>query len=134
MTDAPRPMDADTARRVLGRVSHAQRFPVGRLVPPVGLLASSVRSLEELTLALRPEPRSLAGADLGRLADWIEREVGDPAGAADVRLVAAAAPSYVEACQAIHQRLAERVGAARAVLAAEASGSAYDRTGNHGRE
>ncbi len=132
MTGTERPMDVDTARRVLGRVSHAQRFPIGRLVPPVGLLASSVRGLEELALALRPEPRSLAGANLARLADWIEQEIGDPACAADVRLAAAAAPSYVEACQAIHQRVAKRVEAARSVL--DAAAEVSHEAGNHGRE
>ncbi|HSP91029.1 MAG TPA: hypothetical protein VLN08_08985 [Vicinamibacterales bacterium] len=124
-------MDVETARRILGRVSYGQRFPIGRLVPPVGLLASSVRGLEELALALRPEPRSLAGANLARLADWIEQDVGDPACAADVRLAADAAPSYVEACQAIHQRVAERVEAARALL--EAAESDSQQAGNHGR-
>lgn len=132
MTGADRPMDVATARRVLGRVSYAQRFPIGRLVPPVGLLASSVRGIEELAIAFRPEPRSLAGANLAMLADWIEREVGDPDCAAAVRSAADAAPSYVEACQAIHQRLAERVEAARAVLAAADSDS--QQAGNHGRE
>jgi hypothetical protein len=109
-------MDVDTARRVLGRVTYGQRFPVGRLVPPVGLLASSVRGLEELLLALRPEPQSLAGANLERLADWIEHDVGDPEGAAEVRLALRAAPSYVEACLAIHQRIDERVRLARAAV------------------
>ncbi len=131
MTAADRPMDVETAHRVLARVSYAQRFPIGRLVPPVGLLASSVRGLEELALALRPEPRSLAGANLARLADWIEREVGDPDCAADVRRAADAAPSYVEACQAIHQRLTERVEAARAVLGTADSDS--QQAGNRGR-
>jgi hypothetical protein len=111
-------MDADTARRVLGRVAYGQRFPIGRLVPPVGLLASSVRGLEELVLALRPEPQSLAGANLERLADWIERDVGDPEGAAEVRLALRAAPSYVEACLAIHQRIDERVRLAQASVGA----------------
>jgi hypothetical protein len=111
-------MDVETARRVLGRVTHGQRFPIGRLVPPVGLLASSVRGLEELLLALRPEPQSLAGANLARLADWIERDVGDPACAAEVRVAVHAAPSYAEACLAVHDTIAQRVEAARAVLEA----------------
>jgi hypothetical protein len=119
-------MDAGTARRVLSRVSHAQRFPVGRLVPPVGLLASSVRGLEELVLALRPEPQSLAGVHLERLADWIESEVGDPEGAAGVREALRAAPSYVEACRTVHERLEERVRLARAVAGAEADAEAGD--------
>jgi hypothetical protein len=110
------PMDHDTARRILARLPHAQRFPVGRLVPPVGLLQSTIRSLGELELALRPEPRSLAGLDLGRLADWIETDVGDPAGAAQVRRATQAAASYVEACQAIYELVRDRVETARQVM------------------
>ncbi|NGP53563.1 hypothetical protein [Thioalkalivibrio sp. XN8] len=119
-------MDRATAERVVARLPHASRFPVGRLVPPVGLLQSSVRSLGELELALRPEPRSLAGLNLERLADWIEQEVGDPVAAAEVRTTTAAAPSYVEACQAIYQLVHDRVALAQEVLgsmpAAAASG------------
>ena len=109
-------MDRATAERVVARLPHASRFPVGRLVPPVGLLQSSVRSLGELELALRPEPRSLAGLNLERLADWIEQDVGDPATATEVRAVTTAAPSYVEACQAIYQLVHERVALAQRVL------------------
>jgi hypothetical protein len=119
-------MDAGTARRVLSRVSHAQRFPVGRLVPPVGLLASSVRGLEELVLALRPEPQSLAGVNLERLADWIEKEVGDPEGAAGVREAVGAASSYVEACRTVHERLEERVRLARVAVGVAADAEAGD--------
>jgi hypothetical protein len=119
-------MDVDTARKVLGRVTHAQRFPIGRLVPPVGLLSSSVRGLEELLLALRPEPRSLAGANLERLADWIERDVGDPACAAEVRLAVDQAPSYVDACLAVHDLIAERVRVARASLEAATAADRRD--------
>jgi hypothetical protein len=119
-------MDVDTARKVLGRVTHAQRFPIGRLVPPVGLLSSSVRGLEELLLALRPEPRSLAGANLERLADWIEGDVGDPECAGGVRLALRAAPSYVEACVAIHELIAARVQDARASLEAATAADPRD--------
>jgi hypothetical protein len=122
MTVAPAAIDRDSASRVLRRVSYSQRFPIGRFVPPVGLLGSSVRGLPELQLALRPEARSLAGVNLEQLADWIEREIGDPAGAAVVRDAVRAAPSYVEACLAVHDRIAERVEAARRVLLAEEGG------------
>jgi hypothetical protein len=124
-------MDVHSARRVLSRVDHARRFPVGRLVPPVGLLASSVRGLEELVLALRPEPQSLAGIHLARLADWIESEVGDPEGAAQVREALGTAPSYVEACRTVHQRLQERVRLARTAVAA---GDDAGDDGRRGRE
>jgi hypothetical protein len=114
-------LDREVARRVLARLPHARRFPVGRLVPPVGLLPSSVRSLPELEWALRPEPRSLAGLDLDRLADWIEHDVGDAAGAAEVRETAAAAESYVEALQAIHLLIRARVTGARRALALDSA-------------
>jgi hypothetical protein len=91
-----------------------------------------VRGLEELVLALRPEPQSLAGANLERLADWIEREVGDPEGAAEVRLALRASPSYVEACMAIHQRLDERVRLAQASVGA--ASDAVARAVSPGRE
>ena len=117
---SPGAMDAGTAQRVLARVTHDRRFPVGRLVPPVGLLASSVRGLEELVLALRPEPQSLAGIHLERLADWIENEVGAPEGAAQVREALGTAPSYVEACMAVHDRIEERVRLARTAVGDDA--------------
>ena len=117
-------MNAEAARRILAPVPHARRFPVGRLVPPIGLLQSFVRSLGELELALRPEPHSLAGLHLERLATWIEQEVGDPEGAAAVRDAAGKAPSYVEACQAIHERIRDRVAAARRTLGQGAANAA----------
>ena len=109
-------MDRETAARILARVPYASRFPVGCLVPPVGLLQSTVRSLGELEFALRPEPRSLAGVHLERLAAWIEDAVGDPAGAAAVRDAVRVAPSYAEACAAIHLLIRDRVASARQVV------------------
>lgn len=109
-------IDRDTASRILTRLPHARRFPVGRLVPPVGLLQSSVRSLGELELALRPEPRALAGLNLERLATWIEADIGDPECAAHVREAVNGAPSYAEACQAIHKLIRDRVAGARRAL------------------
>ena len=110
------PLDRETASRILARVPYSSRFPVGCLVPPVGLLQSSVRSLGELEFALRPEPRSLAGVHLERLATWIESAIGDPTGAAAVREAARAAPCYADACQAIHLLIRDRVASARQVL------------------
>jgi hypothetical protein len=109
-------MNHEIATRILESVPHARRFPVGRLVPPVGLLQSSVRSLGELELALRPEPRALAGLNLDRLATWIEEDIGDPDCAAGVREVANRASSYVDACQAIHALVHERVASAHRIL------------------
>lgn len=119
-------MDVETARRVLRRVSHAQRFPVGRLVPPVGLLRSTVRGLEELDLALRPEVQSLAGVNLERLVEWIENDVADPVAADQIRAAIKAAPSYVEACFAVYERVHERVESARQLLAEAGLSSSRD--------
>jgi hypothetical protein len=110
------PMDPQTASRILARVPYASRFPIGSLVPPVGLLQSSVRSLGELELAMRPEVRSLVGVHLERLASWIESAIGDPAGAVAVREAANLAPSYADACAAIQRVIAERVAQARLVV------------------
>ena len=115
-TTAMTPMDKETAARILARVPYSSRFPIGCLVPPVGLLQSSVRSLAEVELAMRPEDRSLVGVHPERLAAWIENSIGDPAGAAAVREAASIAPSYVDACRAIQRVIAERVASARLVL------------------
>jgi hypothetical protein len=117
MTSA-NPMDAGTARRILAPVPHARRFPVGHLRPPTGVIPSFVRSLGELEFVLAPQSDSLPGVHLERLAAWIENDVGDPAGAATVRDAAAGAPSYVEACLAVYERVRERVARARRTLEA----------------
>ncbi len=124
-TSAMAPMDPETARRILACVPYSSRFPIGCLVPPVGLLQSSVRSLPEVELAMRPEDRSLVGVHPERLATWIENAIGDPAGAAAVREAASLAPSYVEACEAIQRVIAERVASARLVV----DSVSHERTG-----
>jgi hypothetical protein len=122
------PMDRETAARILARVPYTSRFPIGCLVPPVGLLQSSVRSLGELELAMRPEDRSLVGVHLERLAAWIESEIGDPAGAAAVREAASLAPCYADACEAIQRVIAERVASARRVIEPAGHGQAGEST------
>jgi hypothetical protein len=118
------PMDRETAARILARVPYTSRFPIGCLVPPVGLLQSSVRSLGELELAMRPEDRSLVGVHLERLAAWIESEIGDAAGAAAVREAASLAPCYADACVAIQRVIAQRVASARLVIEPAGHGQA----------
>jgi hypothetical protein len=109
-------LDLDTARRILASVPHARRFPVGHLRPPTGLIPSTVRSLGELEFVLAPRSDSLPGVHMERLAAWIEHDVGDPLGAAEVRDAAAAASSYVEACVAVYERIRDRVASARRTL------------------
>lgn len=109
-------LDLDTARRILAPVPHAHRFPVGHLRPPTGLIPSTVRSLGELEFVLAPRSDSLPGVHVERLAAWIEHDVGDAVVAADVRAAAAAAPSYVDACLAVHELIRDRVASARRVI------------------
>jgi hypothetical protein len=106
-------MDVETARRILALVPHDRRFPVGQFRPPSGVIPGFVRGFTELEFVLLPQRSSLPGVHMERLADWIENEVGDPAGAAEVRDSAAAAPSYVEACIAVYERVRDRVASAR---------------------
>jgi hypothetical protein len=109
-------MDVETAHRILASVPHVRRFPVGHLRPPTGLIPSFVRSVGELEFVLAPRSDSLPGVHMERLAAWIEHDVGDPAGAAEVRAAAAAAPSYVDACVAVYERIRDRVASARHAL------------------
>jgi hypothetical protein len=122
------PLDPVAAERILQRVPYGSRFPIGCLVPPVGLLQSSVRSLGELELAMRPEDRSLVGVNLDRLTEWIERAIGDPTCASAVRDVAATAGSYAEACEAVQRVIAARVASARLVLESTRHGQAGEPT------
>ncbi len=109
-------MGLDTARRLLALVPYARRFPVGQFRPPMGLIPGFVRGFAELEFVLLPQRSSLPGVHMERLADWIENDVGDPEGAAEVRDAAAAASSYVEACIAVYERVRDRVARAREVL------------------
>jgi hypothetical protein len=82
----------------------------------MGLIPGFVRGFAELEFVLLPQKNSLPGVHMERLADWIENDVGDPVGAAQVRDAAAAASSYVEACMAVYERIRDRVASARRVL------------------
>jgi hypothetical protein len=80
------------------------------------LIPGFVRGFAELEFVLLPQKSSLPGVNMERLADWIENDVGDPVGAAQVRAAAAEASSYVEACMAVYEQVRDRVASARAVL------------------
>jgi hypothetical protein len=120
-------MSAETARRLLALVPYARRFPVGQFRPPMGLIPGFVRGYAELEFVLLPQKRSLPGVHMERLADWIENDVGDPVGAAQVREAAASAPSYVEACMAVYVRVRDRVASAREVLETATDGEVPER-------
>lgn len=109
-------MELETARRVLALVPYSRRLPVGIFRPPSGVIPGFVRGFAELEFVLLPQRRSLPGVHLERLADWIENDVGDPEGAAQVREAVAAAPSYVDACRAVYERIRDRVASARHVI------------------
>lgn len=109
-------MGPETARRLLALVPYARRFPVGQFRPPMGLVPGFVRGFAELEFVLMPQKRSLPGVHFERLAAWIEDDVGDPVAAAEVREAAAAAPSYVDACMAVYERVRDRVATARRVV------------------
>ncbi len=114
------PLTAAVAQRILAVAPYAERLRVGRLVPPLGLAASHVRSLRELHRHLEPDPRSLPGIDLAAAAGWIERALGDGELAGRVRALAAEAAPYVETCQKLYELVGARVAQATAVLGPEA--------------
>ena len=109
-------MGFETARRLLALVPYDRRFPVGQFRPPSGVIPGFVRSFAELEFVLMPQQSSLPGLHMERLADWIENEVGDPVGAAEVRDASAAAGSYVEACMAVYERVRDRIASARRAM------------------
>jgi hypothetical protein len=124
----PNAMGPETARRLLALVPHDRRFPVGQFRPPSGVIPGFVRSFAELEFVLMPQQRSLPGLHMGRLADWIEIEVGDPVGAAEVRDASAAAESYVEACMAVYERVRDRIASARRVIESEPDSQGPERS------
>jgi len=120
-------MGLETARRILALVPHDRRFPVGQFRPPSGVIPGFVRGFAELEFVLMPQRTSLPGVHMERLADWIENDVGDPVGAAEVRDAAAAASSYVEACMAVYERVRDRVACARHVIGSGVDGEGPER-------
>ncbi len=121
------PMGLETARRLLALVPHDRRFPVGQFRPPSGVIPGFVRGFAELEFVLLPQKYSLPGVDIQRLADWIENDVGDPEGAAQVRDARAGASSYVDACMAAYERVRDRVASARLVLESAPGAQAAER-------
>ena len=121
------PMGLETARRLLALVPHDRRFPVGQFRPPSGVIPGFVRGFAELEFVLMPQKDSLPGVNLERLADWIENDVGDPEGAAQVRDARAGASSYVDACMAAYERVRDRVASARLVLESAPDAQASER-------
>ena len=111
--------DAAQARRLLATVPYGERFPAGRLRPPVGIIPGTIRSLSELHRLLEPDVQSLPGINLTALPEWIARTVGDPELAGAVRSVTGEAASYVARCLAVHDLVGRRLTQARTVAGEE---------------
>ena len=116
------PPSPELARRILATASYDQRLRVGRLTPPVGLLASHVRSLHELYLHLEPDGRSLPGINVGGAAAWFESTIGDGELAARTREIDGAAATYVEKCQRLFELVAARIAQAREAVGDASAG------------
>jgi hypothetical protein len=96
-------------------VPYRDRFPAGRLKPPVGIMPGDVRSLPELHGFLTPDERTLPGVNLGKLAAWVERVIGDRELAERLAEDVAAAGTYVEGCLRVRERVGQRLEQAREV-------------------
>ena len=111
----PQPSEA-LSNKILGSVSYKNRFPAGRLTPPVGIIYGDVRSLPELHKFLAPDIRSLPGINLKGLPGWIEEIIGDRELADMVHTILNTSVSYVEDCMKIHDLLGFRIDQARNIL------------------
>ncbi len=116
MSDQMRPPDQALSHRLLGNVPYRDRLPAGRLMPPVGMLRSDVRSLEELLLLLTPDVQSLPGVNLGALAVWVEQIIGDRELANALRKTTENAASYVDGCLNVYELVGRRLVQAREAL------------------
>jgi len=103
------PPTAALARRILSPVPYQDRFPAGRLRPPMGITPGDVRSLRELHGFLAPDSQSLPGVNLARLPEWVERAIGDQELAAHLSAAIQGARSYVEGCLRVHDLLGLRL-------------------------
>lgn len=107
--------NADLSVRLLSQVSFKERFPAGRLKPPIGIMPGNVRSLSELHLLLAPDDASLPGINLKTLPEWIKTNFGDSELAEAIRAVAESAPNYVESCLGVYEIVGYRLEQARKV-------------------
>lgn len=120
MTNHLNPPSESLARKILRPVPYKERFPAGRLKPPVGVIPGDVRSLPELHLYLEPDEASLPGIRLEALPEWIENRIGDADLAESIRTVVAAQENYVDGCLKVHAVLGRRLDQARSVIGASA--------------
>ena len=104
------------SRRILSPVPFKERFPAGRLKPPVGILPGDVRSLPELHLFLEPDNASLPGINLKALPEWIEASIGDRELAASVQAIVDHSVNYVEDCIRVYEVVGVRLDQARKII------------------
>lgn len=107
---------ASLSRKILSPVPFKERFPAGRLKPPVGILPGDIRSLPELHRYLEPDEASLPGINLHNLPAWIEKNIGDKELAESIRAVVTGKTNYVEDCLKIHTMVGYRLVQARRVI------------------
>lgn len=116
MTHHLKPPSESLSRMILRPVPYKDRFPAGRLKPPVGVIPGDVRSLPELHLYLEPDEASLPGIRLEALPAWIDKSIGDTDLAESIRTVVAAQKNYVDGCLKVHELLGQRLDQARSVM------------------
>jgi len=104
------------SRKILGPVPFKERFPAGRLKPPVGIMPGDVRSLPELHLFLEPDNASLPGINLKRLPEWIEVSIGDKELAEAIRAIVDKGVNYVEDCLSVYEAVGVRLDQARGII------------------
>ena len=104
------------SRKILSPVPFKERFPAGRLKPPVGIQPGDVRSLPELYLFLAPDIASLPGINLNALPEWIETNIGDRELAASVQAIVDQSVNYVEDCMKVYKALGVRLEQARETM------------------
>jgi hypothetical protein len=104
------------SRKILSPVPFKERFPAGRLKPPVGILPGDVRSLPELHLFLEPDVASLPGINLEALAEWVEVSIGDGELAEAIRAIIETAVNYVEDCLRVYEAVGVRLDQARGII------------------
>jgi hypothetical protein len=104
------------SRKILSPVPFQERFPAGRLRPPVGILPGDVRSLPELHLFLEPDVASLPGINLKALPEWIEVSIGDKELAESIRAIVDTAVNYVEDCLRVYEAVGVRLDQARGII------------------
>ena len=104
------------SRRILSPVPFKERFPAGRLKPPVGIMPGDVRSLPELHLFLAPDDASLPGINLKGLPEWIEMRIGDTELASSVQKIVNQSVNYVEDCVKVYEVVGLRLDQARKTI------------------